>query len=44
LDVLLAAPQQQVRRMLAITRLAEVFSVHACVEDAARNAALTTVT
>ena len=44
LDVLLAAPQQQVRQMLAITRLAEVFSVHACVEDATRNAALTLAT
>jgi anti-sigma B factor antagonist len=43
-DVLLAAPQQQVRRMLATTRLAEVFSVHACVEDATRNAALASVT
>ena len=43
-DVLLAAPQQQVRRMLAITRLAEVFSVHTCVEDATRNAALASVT
>jgi anti-sigma B factor antagonist len=34
-DLLLAAPQQQVRRMLAITRLLDVFVVHACVEEAA---------
>src|SRR5258708_15801543 len=34
-DVLLAAPQQQVRRKLAITPLAQVFSVHACADDAA---------
>src|SRR5260370_42709883 len=31
-DVLLAAPQQQVRRMLAITRVIDVFSVHACLD------------
>jgi len=37
-DLLLAAPQQQVLRMLAITRLIDVFAVHACVDDAARSA------
>jgi anti-sigma B factor antagonist len=37
-DLLLAAPQQQVLRVLAVTRLIEVFSVHACVEDAAGSA------
>jgi anti-sigma B factor antagonist len=36
-DVLLAAPQQQVRRMPAITRLLDVFSVNACVDEAAGN-------
>ena len=34
-DLLLAAPQQQVLRMLAITRLADVFAVHSCVDEAA---------
>jgi anti-sigma B factor antagonist len=34
-DLLLAAPQQQVLRMLAITRLIDVFAVHACVDEAA---------
>jgi anti-sigma B factor antagonist len=34
-DLMLAAPQQQVLRMLAITRLLDVFAVHACVHDAA---------
>lgn len=34
-DLLLAAPQRQVLRLLAITRLTDDFSVHACVEDAA---------
>jgi|SRR5580698_1797340 anti-sigma B factor antagonist len=34
-DLLLAAPQQQMLRMLAITRLIDVFAVHACVDDAA---------
>jgi anti-sigma B factor antagonist len=33
-DVLLAAPQQQVLRMLAITRLLDVFAVHARVDEA----------
>jgi anti-sigma B factor antagonist len=33
-DLLLAAPQRQVLRVLAITGLADTFSVHACVEDA----------
>jgi anti-sigma B factor antagonist len=37
-DLLLAAPQQQVLRMLAITRLIDVFAVHACVGEAARSA------
>jgi anti-sigma B factor antagonist len=39
-DLLLAAPQQQVLRMLAITSLIDVFSVHACVDEAARNPVL----
>ena len=34
-DLLLAAPQQQVLRMLAITRLTDVFTVHARVDAAA---------
>ena len=34
-DLLLAAPQQQVLRILTITRLIDVFSVHACVDEAA---------
>jgi anti-sigma B factor antagonist len=34
-DLLLAAPQQQVLRMLAITRLIDVFTVHACIDEAA---------
>ncbi len=34
-DLLLAAPQQQVLRVLAVTRLTDVFSVHTCVDDAA---------
>ena len=33
-DLLLAAPQQQVLRMLAITRLIDVFAVHAGVDEA----------
>jgi anti-sigma B factor antagonist len=37
-DVLLAAPQDQVLRILAVTRLAGVFSVHASVEEAAGSA------
>jgi anti-sigma B factor antagonist len=37
-DLLLAAPQQQVLRILAITRLADNFSVHASVEEAAASA------
>ncbi len=36
-DLLLATPTQQVRRMLAITRLIEIFTVHAHVDEAARN-------
>jgi anti-sigma B factor antagonist len=34
-DLLLAAPQRQVLRMLALTRLIDVFAVHACVYEAA---------
>jgi anti-anti-sigma factor len=34
-DLLLAAPQQQVLRMLALTRLIDVFAFHACVDEAA---------
>ncbi len=34
-DVLLAAPGQQVIRVLTLTRLIDVFPVHACVDDAA---------
>jgi anti-sigma B factor antagonist len=34
-DLVLAAPQQQVLRMLAITRLIDVFAVHARVGEAA---------
>jgi anti-sigma B factor antagonist len=37
-DVLLAAPQQQVLRMLSITRMHDVFAVHACVDEAAGSA------
>jgi anti-sigma B factor antagonist len=33
-DLLLAAPQRRVLRILTITRLIDVFSVHACVADA----------
>ena len=33
-DLLLAAPQHQVLRMLAITRLIDVFAVHAGVDEA----------
>ena len=36
-DLLLAAPQQQVLRVLAVTRLIEVFSVHASVDEAIGN-------
>jgi anti-sigma B factor antagonist len=34
-DLLLAAPQHQVHRVLTLTRLIDVFSVHASVEEAA---------
>jgi anti-sigma B factor antagonist len=34
-DLLLAAPQDQVMRLLTLTRLLDVFSVHASVEQAA---------
>ena len=37
-DLLLAAPQGQVLRVLAVIRLAEVFSVHASVHEAASSA------
>ena len=37
-DLLLAAPQDQVLRVLAVIRLAEVFSVHASVHEAASSA------
>ena len=33
-DLLLAAPRQQVLRVLAVTRLLDVFSVHPSVEEA----------
>jgi anti-sigma B factor antagonist len=33
-DLLLAAPRQQVLRVLALTRLIDVFSVHASVDEA----------
>ena len=35
-DLLLAAPRGSVRRILALTGLIDVFSVHASVEDAVR--------
>jgi anti-sigma B factor antagonist len=38
-DLLLAAPQDRVLRVLAVIRLAEVFCVHASVEEAAGSAA-----
>jgi anti-sigma B factor antagonist len=37
-DLVLAAPQQQVLRVLTLTRLAEVFHVHASVGEAAASA------
>jgi anti-anti-sigma factor len=37
-DLLLAAPQDQVMRVLAVIRLADVFSVHASVHEAAGTA------
>jgi anti-sigma B factor antagonist len=37
-DLLLAAPQDQVLRVLAVVQLAEVFCVHASVEEAAGSA------
>jgi anti-sigma B factor antagonist len=37
-DLLLAAPQDQVLHVLAVTRLAGVFSIHASVEQAAGSA------
>jgi anti-sigma B factor antagonist len=37
-DLLLAAPQKQVLRLLTLTRLVEVFGVHACVDKVASSA------
>jgi anti-sigma B factor antagonist len=37
-DLILAAPQQRVMRILAITRMADAFSVYATVEEAAGGA------
>jgi anti-sigma B factor antagonist len=37
-DLLLAAPQDQVLRVLAVIRLADVFSVHPSVDEAAGSA------
>jgi anti-anti-sigma factor len=37
-DLVLAAPQQQVLRVLTLTRLAEIFHVHASVDEAAASA------
>ena len=37
-DLLLAAPQRQVLRLLTLTRLIDVFSVHASVDEAASDA------
>ena len=37
-DLVLAAPQQKVTRVLAVIRMAEAFSVYATVEDAAGEA------
>jgi anti-sigma B factor antagonist len=37
-DLLLAAPQQQVLRVLTLTRLIEVFPVHASVDEAVNRA------
>ena len=37
-DLLLAAPREQVLRVLALTRMIDVFSVHASVDEAARGA------
>ena len=34
-DILLAAPQRQVLRLLALTRLTDAFSIHASVSEAA---------
>src|SRR6266567_9474287 len=39
-DLLLAAPQHQVLRVLALTRLIDVFPVHASVDEAVRTAGL----
>jgi anti-sigma B factor antagonist len=38
-DLLLAAPQRQVLRILALTRLIDVFTVHASVDEAAGSVA-----
>ena len=37
-DLVLAAPQRQVLRLLTLTRLVDVFSVHASVDEAASDA------
>ena len=37
-DLLLAAPQRQVLRLLTLTRLVEVFGVHACADKVASSA------
>jgi anti-sigma B factor antagonist len=37
-DLLLAAPQQQVLRLLTLTRLIEIFGVHACEDKVASSA------
>jgi anti-sigma B factor antagonist len=37
-DLLLAAPQRQVLQVLTLTRLTEVFAVHACVAEAVGSA------
>ena len=41
-DLLLSAPQAQVLRLLTITRLIEVFGVHACVDQVAGSAECST--
>lgn len=41
-DLLLAAPQRQVLRLLTLTRLIEVFAVHACVDKVASSAECST--
>jgi len=43
-DLLLAAPQRHVLRILTMTRLIDVFSVHACVADAVSSTELSLAT